>query len=288
LSDKTSITDDRQASSTFQVFGMSVVPLVPVDPSIASSYDKAGKTGGLRATLTPIQKLGKAGVAVPEVAHALLNLSNAVQAAGGDFRVTELHRDVGVQQTARAKYDNWVKAGKPSVSSSGFDAKSMKAAFVALPGRSFHNAGRAIDVHLSALKFPGVPANRQLDKLWEIAVSIGWSPIINFADEGANEAWHFDYYGDLQHVLNRLGYEETAKCGAILVGHSGDCQTFAHTIQALLQRAGFDIGKIDGVIGPKTMAALVVALGVTPAVAKNVVTAKDEAVYTKLCTLPFK
>ena len=267
---------------------MPVVPLVPVDPSIASSYDKAGKTGGLRASLTPIQKLGKAGIAVPEVAQALLNLSNAVQAAGGDFRVTELHRDVGVQQAARAKYDNWVKAGKPSASSSAYNAKTMKAAFVALPGRSFHNAGRAIDVHIGPLKFPGVPADKQLDKLWEICKPLGWSPIIKSADEGASEAWHFDYYGEIAGVLKRLGYEEAAKCGAILVGHSGDCQTFPHTVQALLQRAGFDIGKIDGDIGPRTLNALAVALGVTPDAAKNVVSAKDESVYAKLLALPAK
>ena len=266
---------------------MPVVPLVPVDPSIVSSYDKSGKTGSPRATLTPLSKL-KAGIAVPEVTRALLNLSNAVQAAGGDFRVTELHRDVAVQQMYRARYDNWVKAGKPSSSSSAYNAKTMKTAFVALPGRSFHNAGRAIDVHIGALKFPGVPADKQLDKLWEIAKPLGWSPIIRSADEGASESWHFDYYGEVAGVLKRLGYEETAKCAAILVGHSGDCQTFPHTVQALLQRAGFDIGKIDGAIGPKTLNALATALGVTPDAAKNVVSAKDESVYAKLLALPSK
>lgn len=267
---------------------MPVVPLVPVDPSIASSYDKSGKTGGPRTALTSLVRLGKAGIAVPEVERALLNLSNAVLAAGGDFRVTELHRDVGVQKAARAKYDNWVKAGKPSASSSAYNSSTMKAAFVAMPGRSFHNAGRAIDVHLGVLKFPGVAADKQLDRLWEIAKPLGWSPIIKAPDESASESWHFDYYGELAGVLKRLGYEETAKCGAILVGHSGDCQTFAHTVQALLQRAGFDIGAIDGAIGPRTQNALAVALGVTPDAAKNIVSAKDESVYAKLLALPAK
>ncbi|NDC59920.1 MAG: hypothetical protein EBZ50_14080, partial [Alphaproteobacteria bacterium] len=78
----------------------SIVALVSVDASIASSYDKAGKTGGPRANLTPLAKLGKAGVAVPEMARALLNLSNAVAAAGGDLRITECHRDVAVQKAA--------------------------------------------------------------------------------------------------------------------------------------------------------------------------------------------
>ncbi len=40
--------------------------------------------------------------------------------------------------------------------------------------------------------------------------------------------------------------------------------------------------------GPKTLNALTVALGVTPAVAQNVVSAKDESVYAKLLALPAK
>ena len=267
---------------------MPITSLVPVDAKIASSYDRAGKTGGLRSGLVPLTNLGKAGIAVPEVARALLAFHEAVFAAGGDFRVTELHRDVAVQQGARAKYDAWVRAGKPSPSSSGFNSKTMKAAFVALPGRSFHNAGRAIDIHIGALKFPGVAANKQLDKLWEIAKSCGWSPIIKAPDEGASEAWHFDYYGEISGVLKRLGYEQTALCGAILVGHSGDCQTFEHTTQALLQRAGFDIGKIDGDIGPKTRAALVQALGSSESAVLATVTAKDSSIHTRLLALPAK
>lgn len=46
---------------------MSVIKLVPVDISIASSYDKAGKSGGPRSALTPLAKLGKAGIAHPEM-----------------------------------------------------------------------------------------------------------------------------------------------------------------------------------------------------------------------------
>ena len=267
---------------------MTAVPLVSVDPGIASSYDKAGKTGGPRSGLTPLARLGKAGIAVPEVAVALLALHQAVTAAGGDFRVTELHRDVAVQKGARAKYDAWVKAGKPKPGTPAFNSKTMKAAFVALPGRSFHNAGRAIDVHLGVLKFPGLASHKQLDKLWEVAKACGWSPIIKAPDEGASEAWHFDYYGELSGVLERLGYEQTALCGAILVGHSGDCQTFEHTTQALLQRAGFDIGKIDGDIGPKTRGALVTALGASEAAVRTLVGAKDATIYPTLLALPAK
>jgi hypothetical protein len=267
---------------------MSVIPLVPVDVSILSSYDKAGKTGVPRAGLTPLARLGKAGIAVPEVAQALLALHSAVTAAGGDFRVTELHRDVAVQQAARAKYDAWVRAGKPKPGTAGYNSKTMKAAFVAKPGRSFHNAGRAIDVHLSELRFPGVPADKQLDRLWELARPLGWSPAIRTPDERASEAWHFDYYGDLAGVMQRLGYEETAKCGAILVGHSGDCQTFGHTVQALMHRAGFNVGAVDGIIGPKTRGALATALSLSDAAVNAVVASSDASVYPTLLALPAK
>ena len=266
---------------------MSAVKLAPVDITIASSYDKSGKTGGPRSGLTSLAKLGKAGVAHPEVAPALLALSEAVAAAGGDFRVTECHRDVAVQKAARAKYDNWVQAGKPKPGAPGWNAATMKNAFVAAPGRSGHNAGRSIDVHLGMLKFPGVPADKQLDKLWELAIPLGWKPIIKSADEGASEAWHFDYPGELSGVMARLGYEQWALCGALLVGH-GDIQGFPAVTQALLCRAGYDIGKIDGAIGPKSIAALANALKVSEADAKNRVTAQDASIWQALLQLPAK
>jgi len=266
---------------------MPPVKLVPVDLSIASSYNKSGGTGGPRANLTPLAKLGKAGIAHPEMAPALKALSDAVAAAGGDLRITECHRDVAVQQAARTKYDNWVKAGKPSPGSATWNAATMKNAFVALPGRSGHNAGRSIDVHLSELKFPGVPADKQLDKLWDLAIPLGWKPIIKTADEGAKEAWHFDFWGELTGVLNRLGYEQAALCGALLVGH-GDLQGFPAVTQALLCRAGFDIGKIDGALGPKSIAALCLALGLAEAVVKAKITAGDESIWAALLALPVK
>ena len=263
------------------------VELVAVDGSIASSYNKSGGTGGPRANLTALAKLGKAGVATKDTANALKALSDAVTAAGGDLRITECHRDVGVQKAARAKYDNWAKAGKPKPGTSAFDAKTMKAAFVATPGRSMHNAGRAIDIHLSELKFPALPADKQLDRLWEIAKPLGWSPIIKSADEGASEAWHFDFYGDIKGVLDRLGYEQAALCGAILVGH-GDLTSYEATVQALLSRAGHNLGAIDGIVGPKTLNALGASLGITPDAAKAKIAAKDESVFATLLLLPAK
>lgn len=264
---------------------MSVFPLIPVDPTIMSSYDAKGQTGGPRASLKPLAQLGKAGIAVAEMAAALKRLSDAVQAAGGDLRITECHRDVSVQMAARARYDAWVAAGKPKPGTAAFNSKTMKSDYVAAPGKSNHNAGRAIDVHIGALHFPGVAANQQLDKLWEIAKPIGWSPIIKSADEGASEAWHFDFWGELAGVHQRLGYEQASLCGALLVGHAGAYQTFARVVQALLCRAGCDIGEIDGAIGPKTLAAIGKTLGKADAAMASRVHAEDETLLTELAAL---
>lgn len=264
---------------------MSLVPLVPVDESIASSYSTAGKTGVPRDILRPLSRLGKAGIATADTAAALKALSDAVILAGGDFRVTECHRDVGVQKAARAKYDAWVAAGKPKPGTAGFNDRTMKAAFVATPGRSMHNAGRAIDVDLGSLKFPNIAADQQLDRLWAIAKPLGWSPIIKSADERASEAWHFDFYGDIKGVLDRLGYEQAALCGAILVGH-GDLSGFGAELQALLARAGFDIGKIDGAPGAKTRLGLMTALRLSDAEASRIIATKDTACFAQLLALP--
>ncbi len=266
---------------------MPAMSLVTVDRSILSSYDKMGKAGGPRKDLLVLAD-SKRGVAVPEVARALLALHNAVTAAGGDFRVTELHREVSVQAAARKRYENWVAAGKPARGSASFNSATMKADFVAIPGKSMHNAGRAIDFHVGMTNFPGVPKDKQLDKMWEIAKPLGWKPIIKAPDESASESWHMDYWGEISGAYDRLGYEQGALCGALLVGYAGEWQTYERVVQALLQRAGYSIGELDGIIGPKSINALSSALGVTPDVAKNKVSAKDESFFATLLSKPPK
>ena len=263
------------------------VALVPVSPVILSSYGRDGKTGGPRSNLRPLAET-KMGVAHPEVAPALLALHNAVTAAGGDFRVTELHRDVSVQVAARAKYDRWVAAGKPSRTSPNYNAATMKSDFVALPGKSNHNGGRAIDFHVGMTNFPGVPKDKQLDKVWELCRPLGWRPIIKAPDEGASESWHLDYWGELTGAYDRLGYEQGALCGALLVGHAGEWQTYERVVQALLQRAGFAIGELDGAVGSKTLGALATALKTSTIEAQAKVKAKDESFFPALLALPAK
>jgi hypothetical protein len=259
-----------------------MIPLVPVHESILSSYSRDGKTGGPRENLRPLHTLTALGVAHPMMATQLKRLNDAVLAAGGDFRVTECHRDYATQAAARAKYDAWVAAGKPKPGTAQFNPRSMKAAFVATPGRSMHNAGRAIDIHVGLLNFPNTPSDRQLDRFWDICRPLGWEPVIRQATEGASESWHFDWWGDLSGVRNRLGYEQAALCGAILVGH-GDLNSYAAKVQALLSRAGYDIGKIDGVAGRQTQNALQLALGRSDV--DRVLQSRDAGVLTTLLGL---
>lgn len=255
------------------------VPLVTVDASIMSSYGKTG-TGGPRAELNKLSGYSW-GKCVAEVALATKKLHDACTAAGADFRVTEMHRDVGVQALARAKYDRWVAAGKPT--GAAYNSKTMKNAFVAPPGRSGHNAGRSIDFDTGKIAFPGVASNLQLDEMWEIAKPLGWKPVIKEAKEGSSESWHLDYPGELWGVMNRLGYEQWAICGALLVGH-GDMDDFDAVVQACLCRAGYEIGKIDGAPGKLTNAALESA--VPGGVAR--MTARDESLFAVLLALPAK
>jgi len=224
---------------------------VVVDSKILSSYP----VGAPRHKLVPLANL-KAGQCVPlDVAEALLQLHEAVMAAGGDFRVTELYRDIATQRAAHEKYINWMGAGKPPKGSAKFDPKTMKADVVAEPGYSFHNAGRAIDVDISSLRLP-VAKDRQLDRFWELAKACGFRPIIKEAREGASESWHFDFMGPWASTYERLGYSAAAMAACLDAGHGGYRRDEERALQAQLHRAGYDVGKIDGILGAKTQAAL--------------------------------
>ena len=256
--------------------------LVPVDELILSSYDINGKTGGVRSGLKPLVKL-YSGKMIPAAAIALKKLSDAVLSEGGDFRVTDCHREINTQIALRKRYDYWIACGKPK--GSAYNSKTMKNVFVALPGKSNHNGGRAVDLDIGSLKFPGIHPNRQLDKLWEIAKPLGWTPIIRSPIEGSSESWHFDFQDDLEGVFDRLGYEQGALAGSLLVGQAGEWQTYERVIQALVCRAGASIGEIDGIIGPRTRSAVCALLKISDGEVRLRFTNKDESLYTELLSL---
>jgi hypothetical protein len=218
-----------------------ILPLIQVAAPILSSYDAKGLTGGPRSGLRPLATRAS-GVMIPGAAAALLALHDAVAAAGGDLRITDCHRSYAVQAAARAEYE----AGKKP--------------FCAEPGRSNHNGGRAVDIHVGMLRFPTVPADRQLDTLWSLMAPLGWSPVIDSPNEGASEAWHIEWRGELAHVYAKggPGYADAALIGALLVGHAGRYAEGpageARLVQTLAHRAGANVGRVDGAVGRQTRA----------------------------------
>ena len=207
-------------------------------------------------SLAPLAGL-RGGYLVPRAAEALARLHDVVAADGGTLRVSDCFRSVADQAAARAKYERWLAAGKPRTAAAGLDA-TMKTAFCARPGRSFHCAGRAVDLDHMGAAPPSVPKAQRLDWLWARAIPLGWRPVIKEADEGAKEAWHFDFMGPWLPVYERIGYEAAAICAVLDLGIGADVFDRADErwIQAQLQRVGQDVGDVDGYIGRKTRVAL--------------------------------
>ena len=200
------------------------------------------------------------GRLVPEAATAAVALHRALFAAGGLFRLSSLWRSHEDQERLRLQYE--IGAGAPAQR----------------PGTSAHQGGRAIDVATGALGLP-VPPDRQLDRLWELAIPIGWRPVIDRPDETRSERWHLDYWGDWEPVRARRGYSEAAIAAIVDLGDAGqaalaygDTGALARCVQSHLHRAGYDCGAIDGAIGPRTRAA-VRAAGIDPARATGAIAA---------------
>lgn len=210
--------------------------LVPISSSILSSY--GGK---------PLLQVGEAGRAPRDVADALLALCTELPW----LRITELFRTTATQALARKKYETWVAAGKPTGAS--FDAKTMKAAFVAKPGKSMHNGGRAIDVDVNTLKT--AYGKEYLDAFWPVAAKHGFTPVIARPEEGKSESWHYDMRGCWDLVGDTHGYEIMGLCAALVVGQAGAWQGDVRLAQALLLRAGYDIGEPDGDFGTRSKGA---------------------------------
>lgn len=232
------------------------VPLVLVDAAILSSYP----LGKPRAQLKRLRDLGDAGRVPADVARGILDLHNALTSLGVDFRVTDCARSIAQQAAARKKYEAWLAAGKPSPKSNHFNDQTMKAAFVAEPGYSMHNARRAIDANTETAVFPNTPANRQLDRMWEVAQPIGWRPIIKAPSEGVSESWHYDFMGDWLPYYERSGdYKTAAMCMCLDIGEAFYGRDDVRMLQAQLQRAGYNCGAVDGFPGAKLSGALAAA-----------------------------
>lgn len=186
----------------------------------------------------------KMAQATPDMKGAIYAISEEVAQAGGRFQLSDLFRTYEMQLQANLDFVN-----------------KKKSAFSPPPGGSMHEAGRAFDVDLDALKL-------SLPAFWEIAARHGVVPIIAAPDPHAKECWHFERRGSHQAVYdyykaqkaNNMKPGQAMAASAILaiserVDQFGANQDEAFA-QAALIRLGFDSGNIDGALGPKCRAAL--------------------------------
>ena len=210
-------------------------PLIPI--TIPSIYkDKAGNNIPLPAHMAKC---------TPDAHAAIISLSKSLEAKGGNLMLSDMFRNDEMQHKA---YDDYISGHKK--------------AFSPRPGGSFHEAGRAFDIDLSAIKIP-------LSEFWRMVADVGVCPIIKQPDPTLLEAWHFecrgshqlvyDYYVTLGSKRNLSPYTAAAASAILSIGVVvdvfGDRQVEA-AIQSCLIRLGKDIGNMDGVLGVQTKGAL--------------------------------
>lgn len=207
-----------------------------------SSYTKNRK----RLDISEFNNKGQCGNFICEdMFEALKELNELVSKEGGNMYIIDLFRSWGVQAKARSDYD----AG-------------IKKAYVANPGESFHNAGRAVDIDVKKLGFKSLDKEDWLKVFWSLAKPLGFRPIIDSPDLSLSECWHFDFPGeDWMKAYDKLSYSETAKCTILDVGEwDPEEDSFVVRnmfVQSQLIRLGhYEIGKVDGIVGPKTMKAI--------------------------------
>lgn len=208
---------------------------------IKSSYKK---TDG---TYYDVSDLKNSCFLTPDANDALHNLDTAVTKAGGSLFVTELYRSWANQAQANQDYVN-----------------HKRTAFASPAGESFHQAGRAIDIDLDKLNF-NCSSDMQLSKFWNVAIPLGWQPIISKPDSAKSESWHFQFVGkEWSRLYQKASDALVAQCCILDVGQwsneEAESKTLTRFIQAqcnrLLQYENNTYLLCDGICGPKTKAAV--------------------------------
>jgi hypothetical protein len=203
--------------------------LAKVTGLISSYKDKKGN-------YIPIEKLGDATQVTPDMLIAVLALDREVKDNQGTLLITELWRSWDTQAQA---YKAKPKLANP-------------------PGKSFHQAGVAVDIDTKNLNFIGVPKDQWLEKFWELSKPLGFHPVISRPDLSIAENWHFQLYGkDWEAASLKIMMSELAKCCILDVGMwtpSEDKEKVKRMfIQSQLIRLGhYEISTVDGIFGPKT------------------------------------
>lgn len=184
----------------------------------------------------------------PDTKMALAKAAAEVKAKGGALVLSDLFRSYDMQLGSHLDY-----------------VSGKKKAFSPPPGGSLHEAGRAFDLDLGALKM-------SLADFWAIAARTGLTPIIDTPNARQSEAWHFecrgshtivyDYYKAGKGTNFDKPYQAMAASAIVSIGVKvdkfGTGQRDAY-IQSGLIRLGHQLGNLDGQIGPKTNNALTAA-----------------------------
>jgi hypothetical protein len=221
-----------------------MTPLISI--VIASIY----KTNGVAV---PLPK--RMAQCTPDAKLALAKTAAALKAKGGALVLSDLFRSYDMQLGSHLDY-----------------VSGKKKAFSPPPGGSLHEAGRALDLDLGSLKM-------SLADFWTIAAQNGLTPIIDTPNARQSEAWHFECRGSHTIVYDyyKAGkgknfdkpYQAMAASAIVSIGVKvdkfGAGQRDAY-IQSGLIRLGYELGNLDGQIGPKTNNALAAAGigGLTP------------------------
>lgn len=183
-------------------------------------------------------------VCTPDTYTAIMNIATDLAKKGGKLILSDLFRSYDMQAQSHADY-----------------VAKRKKAFSPPPGGSFHEAGRAFDLDLSAIKVP-------LDAFWKIAAKYNVLPILTRPKANQSEAWHFDCRGSHQIVYqyyadkkgkNFKPYTAAAASGILSIGvrvdDFGKNQQQA-ALQSCLIRLGKNIGDMDGHLGKNSQKAL--------------------------------
>ena len=209
--------------------------------NINSSY--VYSFGWKKGRVVDVSKFGKGAYICPDMLAGLHALDVVVKQHEGTLKITDLFRSWEDQDEARKEYESGIKKD-----------------FVALPGGSFHNAGRAVDFFMNGLDFKNTDKEHWVQKFWDLARPLGFHPIIKIPDLHTSEVWHFDYPGDWENAYKILSYGEVAKCCILDIGQwkkGTEEEKIKMFIQAQLIRLGyFEVGKVDGIIGRKTQKVL--------------------------------
>lgn len=191
----------------------------------------------------------------PDVLYAVYKLNSEILNNNGTLRINSFLRTWAKQQSLVDLHNQDVEANKKD------PKKPITHAYAAPPGGSFHMAGRAIDIDLYSLKFKGLSQSDWLKKLWDIAIPLGFNPIIDKPDMNITECWHFDYRGEWKIVCDKITTKEAVRCAILDIGNWNPNENIDKVnnmfVQSQLIRLGhYELGKADGIVGTKTKTAL--------------------------------